>query len=230
MIEIAATNLSFVKPTARMPTIELDTDSIPETFSGYSGIVESVLKSLATKNRSAKATVYVYEVQSVNFAAYTWSAFFGVAGAQNILNLLLSSFQNIPGVRAKFSDFMSPIDAIMQFHIQDGMVWCPLDAITWYANEDTTPTDEEGENMMMPAKDDVVNNSELSQEVATPNSRNAVPLRYKAANANASIGTIKKKIEEMLNLPEGSVALCGPDGKPLRSDAKIATLRKRWES
>jgi Zn finger protein HypA/HybF involved in hydrogenase expression len=54
-------------------------------------------------------------------------------------------------------------------------------------------------------------------------------LRYRGARDDARIRAIRRKIEAGFRLPEGSVALCGPDGKKLYGHAKIATLRKRWK-
>jgi hypothetical protein len=54
-------------------------------------------------------------------------------------------------------------------------------------------------------------------------------LRYRGARDDARIRAIRRKIEVGFRLPEGSVALCGPDGKKLYGHAKIATLRERWK-
>ncbi|MOA42066.1 hypothetical protein D3C78_1640890 [compost metagenome] len=53
--------------------------------------------------------------------------------------------------------------------------------------------------------------------------------RYRAARSDAKVSSIRAAIEEVFGLPEGSVALCGPDRRALRGDARIRTLRKRWE-
>lgn len=67
-------------------------------------------------------------------------------------------------------------------------------------------------------------NSENSQS-----QRRLTPLRYTAAKKNASVATIKKEIEKVFGLPQGSVALCKPDGSPIKSNAKIGTLRRFWD-
>ncbi|SAL79940.1 hypothetical protein [Caballeronia telluris] len=59
--------------------------------------------------------------------------------------------------------------------------------------------------------------------------RAQVPGRFRAARADARVGTIKRRIERVFGLPEGSVVLLGPNGNALRADAKIGTLRRRWE-
>lgn len=53
--------------------------------------------------------------------------------------------------------------------------------------------------------------------------------RLNVARADAKVSTIRRKIEELFGLPEGSVALCGPDKKRLKGNARIKTLRRRWE-
>lgn len=52
--------------------------------------------------------------------------------------------------------------------------------------------------------------------------------RFRSARSDATIGSIRSTIEKLFGLPEGSVQLCGPDKAPLRSDARIRTLRRRW--
>ncbi|MDO8268116.1 MAG: hypothetical protein Q7T32_09845 [Moraxellaceae bacterium] len=58
--------------------------------------------------------------------------------------------------------------------------------------------------------------------------RSAHGLRFRRARSDASVGRIRETIEKMFGLPEGSVQLCGPDKSPLRADARIRTLRRRW--
>lgn len=47
------------------------------------------------------------------------------------------------------------------------------------------------------------------------------------ADDNESIGDVQRKIEKIFNLPNGSVKL-GDQGGAMRVDAKIKTLRSRW--
>jgi len=53
--------------------------------------------------------------------------------------------------------------------------------------------------------------------------------RLNVARADAKVSTIRREIEKVFGLPEGSVALCGPDKKRLKGNARIKTLRRRWE-
>lgn len=59
--------------------------------------------------------------------------------------------------------------------------------------------------------------------------RKAKPKRSRAARSDTTIGRICASIEKAYKLPEGSVALTKPDGTRLRANAKIATLRTKWE-
>lgn len=68
----------------------------------------------------------------------------------------------------------------------------------------------------------------LSKQVARPFNKTQTPARYRAARGDARVGTIKRKIEEAFGLPSGSIVLIGPDGKSVRADALISTLRRRW--
>lgn len=53
--------------------------------------------------------------------------------------------------------------------------------------------------------------------------------RYRVARADAPIGTITAKIEEVFGLPQGSVVLVKRDGRKKRSDASIQSLRDEWD-
>lgn len=68
--------------------------------------------------------------------------------------------------------------------------------------------------------------SDDTASVSTPAKRKG---RLNVARADAKISTIRRKIEKVFGLPEGSVVLCGPDKKSLKGNARIKTLRRRWE-
>ena len=53
--------------------------------------------------------------------------------------------------------------------------------------------------------------------------------RSRSVRADARVGSIRTTIEGVFGLPEGSVKLCDPEGNSLRADAKISTLRRRWD-
>jgi len=215
MIEKPAVELKFVQTSDPLSTVEVDIDSIPERYYGYSSLVTHALESFAAQHPDCRSTFYVYQGQSVNFHSSTFSAFIGVAGNEKdkLLDLLLKSFKRVTGVKARLSDAINPASGICEFHIEDGHVWNPADAITWYANELTNDSTPEAQY-------------ESDSDIET---RNSNPSRYRAARSDTTIAVIKHKIEKTFGLPEGSVALCAPDGKALRSDAKIGTLRERWE-
>ncbi len=76
----------------------------------------------------------------------------------------------------------------------------------------------------------VLDFAELYSRLAlTPDPKRQKPARHRAARADASVGTIKRKIEKTFGLPRGSISLLGPDGRSLRANALIATLRRRWK-
>lgn len=53
--------------------------------------------------------------------------------------------------------------------------------------------------------------------------------RKRAARSDARVRSIQRKIELQYGLPVGSVKLCNPDRTIIRPDAKVGTLRERWE-
>ena len=137
-------------------------------------------------------------------------------------------------------------------HLEDGVIWIPSDALTWESAQALAPAREEpvdGEDESAGDQEDQVieieddfdwmggavegEDQSSSEPMATPNAppkpRQAVPLRVRAARSDATIGGLARSIERMLDLPEGSVLLCGPDRRALRRDATVGTLRRRWE-
>ena len=114
-----------------------------------------------------------------------------------------------------------------RFHSQDGSVWLPSDALSWFTKkevEDEWRGDDCDELEVVDDADDFV-----SEDVLPGNTKVQTASRFRVARSDASVSSIKATIEKNFGLPAGSVALCGPDKKHLRGDALIATLRKRWE-
>ena len=223
MLKRPESELQIVRSRDPLPTVEVDLDCIPKELHGYGELVTKAMSAIAAKYPKMRATIYVYQGQSVNFHQQTWSVFFGVAGDQRLLGVLLSAFQGAKVGNVRFSDYIDSSTATKDFHIQDGLVWQPFESGTWYTDsQDEVDLTEEA----VADSDDL---EVFAEEEDSRDSRISSPTRFRVARADASIGTIRKKIEEVFGLPEGSVALCGPDKKRIRGDATIATLRKRWE-
>jgi len=237
-MEILAADLHFVKATEPLATVEIDIDSIPSTYTGYGAIIERAMKSFAARNPTLKASIYASNLGSVNFGEQTQSGFLGVAGKKVILDVLLKAFQNISEVRVRFSDYIVFKPYERQWHIENGLVWTAVDYTTWYGDdkqdipppvESAAPSDDDD------VSDNKVNSDNLFEEDSAahekaPGKEGAVASRFRVARSDASVGRIKQTIETVFGLPEGSVSLCGPDGRALRSDATIRTLRKRWDA
>jgi hypothetical protein len=236
VVERSISDLKFVQTNNPIPTIEIDLNSIPEGWHGYDDFVAETLQVIASGSPKMRATFYVYVGQSINFGNLTHSAFIGVAKKENLLEPLRNAFVNA-NIKCRFGEYINPSTGICEFHIEDGQVWRPIDAGTWYAGitesilPEVTTTDSKSNDNDAESNDNdteitIGSDSENNSDVV---SHAANPRRFRAARADASVGNIRKKIEEIFGLPEGSVKLCGPDGRALRSDATIATLRRRWD-
>ena len=129
----SASGLAFVHTKSPISTIELDIDSLPEPHQGWGEIVSRSLAQFALSHPTAKATIYTYFTQSVNFNTPTNSEFFGVAGSDKkpILKAIYEEFSAIPGVRVRYSDEIRAEH--QKYHIEGGMAWEPEDAVTWRA-------------------------------------------------------------------------------------------------
>lgn len=223
MLKRPESELQMVMPRDPLPTVEIDIDSIPKGLHGYSDLVTRALSSVAEKSIKLRATIYVYQGMSINFNQQTWSAFFGVADDKKLLDVLLNAFQSEKVGNVRLSDYIDPSSAIKEFHVQDGHVWRPLEEGTWYAESHDEKNLEENP---VSQTEDLELDTEVTNEECC---RISSPTRFRVARADASVGSICNKIEEVFGVPEGSVKLCAPDGRPLRRDAKISTLRRRWE-
>ena len=232
MIRKSITELHFVDSRSPMATVEIDIDSLPEGTYGYESLVQSALAPLAAANPDLKATVYVYQGQSVNFGEYGYSAFFGVAGSRLPLPALHAIFSGVAGLKLRYSDSIVQSQALRQYHVEGGHIWMPEEEGVWYCEADEE--DGSADDELSEPKDDPdghENDSESGSEEAggASGARVQIPVRFRAARSDASVGSIARNIEEVYGLPEGAVALRGPDKRPLRSDATVRTLRKRWE-
>ena len=240
--------LNLVTSRDPMPTVEIQAESLEDQGLVLNEIISSALIRYAANNPTSKATVYMYGTMSVNFHAAGWSEFLIVAGDQKVLKVLGDTFSRLPRVQSRFSDHIAPSQGLQAFHVEDGLLWRPEDAVTWYAdspanlekNQDSADEPAEADEIVADDADDwgdviveteaEVNGPEVDGANAPPSGRTPEqPSRYRAARSDAKVARIRQKIEEVFGLPEGSVALCGPDGRALRGDALIKTLRRRWD-
>jgi hypothetical protein len=53
--------------------------------------------------------------------------------------------------------------------------------------------------------------------------------RFTRAHRDGKISTTKRNIAKVYNLPPKSIRLVKPDGRQMRRNAKISTLRRAWE-
>ncbi|MFK0089213.1 hypothetical protein ACIQUS_18205 [Pseudomonas sp. NPDC090755] len=236
MIKKSVTELQFVSSRSPLPTVEIDSQSMEDAGFSITRTVMEVLSRLAAEDASLRATLFLYGTVSVNFRDPCWSEFLLVAGPKKVLTALGAAFGRLPGVRSRFSDYVPASEAVRTFHVEDGMVWEKEDGSTWYsrsqqevaasevdADEDEVEDEDFEEEAEWDAEDP--EDQEADQVVVT----STKAARYRAARSDAKVSSIRSRIEEVFGLPAGSVALCGPDGRPLRGNAFIRTLRKRWE-
>ncbi len=235
MIRKSVSELAFVNSGSPMPTVEVDSDSIENAGFSFHHTVMLVLTRLAEQDASLRATLYLYVSASSNFREPGWSEFLLVAGPRKVLLALGAGFERLPAVKSRFSDYVSSAAALRAFHVEGGLVWEPEDANTWYSNgQNLADLTEEAEDDPQPLEEDEEDEDEDweaeeqdADQSVTANERRAA--RYRAARSDAKVSSIRAAIEEVFGLPAGSVALCGPDRRALRGDARIRTLRKRWE-
>lgn len=244
VIRRASSELNFVKGKDPLPTVEVQIESLEALGLSFPSIVCEALAMFAKKNPKILSTIRLYGSVSTNFHKYGWSEFLAVAGPTKVLQALYDAFSRIPGVECRYSDYLDPKQGRRVFHLEEGRLWEIEDALTWFSSEPETEPDaplieqsqpvseepEDEDEPLIATASDLDDDDELDdEEDAEVARRQSHGVRFRAARSDASIESIRQAIEETFGLPEGSVALCGPDGRPLRKDALIRTLRRRWE-
>lgn len=224
-------DFSFVKGSGAYPTVEVDAQSLEEA--GIDFYLDEVCKALEPiKGNKRPTTIYVLETPSYNFGKAGLSYFIGVAGTDKSLALVSDHFKGLDGVSSRFSEYIPASRASKVVHVEMGEIWVPHEEGAWIAFssteqpvlEDLSEEDIEVDEFDIPDLfNDMQSNDFDEIEKVTK------PLRVRAARKDASVGSVRKTIERIFGLPKGSVLLCGPDRVSLRSDARIGTLRKRWE-
>ena len=197
----------IVETNSPMPSIEVDVDSTDDENHRYT--IEKSLTYFAEKNPQVTASIYDYCSPSSNFGHMTNSVFFVVAKSQSLLKHLHADLRADHSLNVRFGDYIPPQKGRLAYHIESGQAWRRVDEVTF------TLLDDLGGDKRMESGDEPPQEESSSQVNKRPAART-----YKA-RSDASVGSIKSRIEEAFGLPEGSVALCAPDGKHMRSDAKI---------
>ncbi len=198
--------LQLQQSTEPISAIEVDIDALEALDEDFSTVLSNALALFSEDNKDACTSVYTLLSPSYNFKEVTYSGFIGVLGDEKLLDFLMQSFSSIKGTRIRQSEPLDARQSTLEYHLENGLVWIKNIPGTWWAK-----------------------NTEESDETDEPSSKPTEATRYRAARSDATVATIKAQIEAVFGLPEGSVALLSPDGSKIKSNAKIATLRNRWE-
>ncbi|MES2631835.1 MAG: hypothetical protein V4669_02625 [Pseudomonadota bacterium] len=246
MISRSMTDLGILRSREPRPSLEVQASGLEKNGIDLREIAATALRKLAEADPKLIATVYLFGTISINFGDFEPSEFLIPVGTeravQRVLQALNAGVARLgPDVKSRMSDYVRPSDGVPFLHIEGGKVWEPEDALTWFTHTDDPASASELAHEASPqpstqpaeSESDWLDDSDEKElpdiEDPSAHTRLAKPLRVRRARSDASVGSIKSNIEQVFGLPEGSVALCGPDGKALRSDALIKTLRGRWE-
>lgn len=223
-------------------TIEVSSDDLYAAGVTVAEVIGPMLARRAKAAPSLRATIYIHSTSSVNFHEPGYSDFLVVVGPALVANAIGSLLSLHYDIRHRISEAVSRHHGVPFLHIEDGLCWQIEDASTWFSNgddpqESMADSAESGgaldgpygagrsDGATLPDGDLEMDDPIDAAKVDTEDRRG----RLRAARSDATIGTIRQTIEELFGLPAGAVRLCGPDGKPLRGDATIGTLRGRWE-
>ena len=244
MLTRSSDALSVKKSNSPSPTVEVESDSLEEQDVMLDQVVLPVLARYASQQTELTATVYLQEMESVNFGRPSMSQFLTVIGSDAVLQIVARAFSARVGLKSRISDHVIPTvkHAVCAYHLEDGKVWVPDEGCTWLAYE-SAQVDGELDSLGTKVKvqdiaDEFESDGGLDQDGSNPargdddtsvEPKNGVGRRFRSARADARVGAIRQTIEQIFGLPVGSVALRGPDGRALNANALIRTLRRRWE-
>lgn len=271
MIRKKSIEFAFVRSRSPLPTVEVNRDILdsrePEITSHE--VAQEALARYAAAHPDVTATIYTYETMSVNFHEPCCSEFLIVAGPEALLQSLYSAYEALSNVPVRYSDQISPSNASIGYHLQDGRLWEIEEQGVWFSKsveeiesdaadmtrlrfereqmawletvrseatlsvsdeKSSTPNAEFSEDIILDLDSTTEGSTDYFSEVESEQEgqRTSHARRFRSARSDATIGSIRSTIEKLFGLPEGSVQLCGPDKVPLRSDARIKTLRRRW--
>lgn len=123
--------LNYVRSQESLATVEVDVDSLDPEGPTVADIVREALSKHATDKPNLRATAYMYFTPSVNFGEPTSSEFVMVAGPKALYDAVLAAFRAMGKVRCRPSDMLKPEMHMAIAHVEEGLVWEPLDAVTW---------------------------------------------------------------------------------------------------
>ncbi len=229
MVKKNVRELRLVQGRSPAPTIEIQADSLDRQGLYLGQIVSRALADHASKHVDSIATVHALGGMSVTFHVHAWSEFLIVAGDAKVLQAISAALARHPGVDYRHGEDMLPREGRPTYHVEHGRLWEVEDALTWYSADSL---DGEGDDEGNDAEDEDIGEDEDSDDNSLADVGTTGPVRragrMNAARADARVSTIRRQIEKVFGLPEGSVALCGPDKKPMKGSALIKTLRSRW--
>jgi hypothetical protein len=186
-----------------------------------------ILSSIAQKNPEMRVTFYQRIAKS--------STYLGVAGPISILEEMQEELKRLLGIQSHICDFPagdlaeSSCPVTMEYHIEHGKLWMSEDRKIWSVFEPESTTLEQDDDLEYVDLDEESDDEdEESETLLTLFDQDPVTMEAPLVQNDDRIGSIRRKIESVFNLPEGSVLLCRPDGNALHPNEKIATLRRRW--
>ena len=128
-MEIGIDKLKIREGGAPLPSIEIDVDSTED--GNHREIIEKALAEYAASHPDLVASVYDYVGPSVNFGRMTQSVFFAVNRNQALMKFLLGKLKGIASLSVRQSDYISPGEMQLTYHVQDGKAWRLVDRATF---------------------------------------------------------------------------------------------------
>ncbi len=126
--------LGLIAAKGLLATVEVDTEAGEAGgISGYVGVLEKSLAAAAEQRSNLIASVYIRELESVNFGEPTYSAFIGVAGSAELHKAIQMAMEKAFGRRARSSDSVK-FSGSPKYHVEGRRMWEIMDALTYFTH------------------------------------------------------------------------------------------------
>lgn len=192
-----------------LPTIEVVLNP-PEGFPSYDiNILYDAIRELISNDPCAVATFYLEPGNNHNCDESIYITVIGIAGSTEVFEAIYEKYVSKNWLCARRGQLVSQDQSLPSCHIEDSRFWENYDEMTWLSGD----------------AGDVFHCSDLYLSEKTGID---IYLLDGFGCGWETLNELRLIIRCYVNITGQAIRFIDPEGRPLRSNAKIATLKKRW--